>query len=1513
MTGPWMGRVLGVTAAAAIVVLVVYQLVVRPFAPVLVGLAIAEAVLVVRLLLLLLVVGPPSDPVGSGVGSGAAMLVEARSSIAVICTDETLPAVRVAVSAAVAASSQLRVLLVGDHPGLADIAAEQGVRVVRSDGSWWGGVQAALAAATTDHLVLSSASTALLPVGIRRLASRWDDGCVFVQSDPVAPERRTALDHLRHVVLRPAADRRDATSWDGPGSMVTVEAFRALPITRGALANSVLLQRAGLHGRWCDAVVAVQHTPSSDVVDRSRSGALSRGLRRPQRLVQLHRSSDALGPAALLVAAAAVAAALVVGDVPVSSGPWLALLAAAHVAAAAARLIVTRGILRPGSLALDDARRLGARVLVVVAIGLDAALIARSVAMLGPDPVSLTRRDDLLLLGMGGAVLAVVLAGLGVLVWQRRLRPPEADPPPITAVVGDHTLPVSGITASVVDVVFDQPVALLGVVKMMLATEGRRSVMVRAQVVRVVRREARFVVSFRLVGTDAFGQHDDYVALWLASSTSTEMLPVRRTEASAGRVPVASGGNSVVRLGSALVLGCVALAALPITSASTTTTPPTTTAAASTTTPPTTTAAPTSTTPPTTTAAPTSTVSAGTVAAATTTTLVVDGPATPTLTVSARTGDGSANGGATPGQVFTWVVEVRNVSASSASTAVARGIDISLELPPNWIYSATSGISPTRCDSAPVVAPVDAVQTITWTDMCTLDPGQVITLSVSAVPQTASTETPGAVAGDGTPIAHVATVTLSAEDSSGTTLGTATADASATLRAADLSIRLTDGGDDDASAADGHRFVVGSMARLRAEVRNEGPDIDAGPITATVVVPSGLLTTGATGPGWTCAVSLAVVCTHPGPIAVGDALPAITVSAMPTPAAPELVTATATVASDALDPVPANDTDDEATPVRQESDLSITSVLSLMTPFAPGARIDVLADVVNNGPSAAAADLVVDDPLPAGVRLVAARGTGWYCGASRIGRGYTVEPDTNGALNCRRVGRSTAPGALDPIVVTLQVDPLAAAGAVPPSIGMVAHPTDRVAANNRSDGASTPAPAGGLSVQAFDGDRSTTAGDTAAGYDVVVGNQSILGEDGPLVVDGAATDSFTPTAVTGEGWECEIAGPAWTCTWGGTLLEPARVAPGATLPGITVAGSVAATASGVLRHTVTVRGAGTAAPVTTGAATPVAPRAELSITATAADAPWPVAGTGRSSIVVANAGPNGERGPVTVTAELDPGVVVSGVGGEGWDCRTSGGGSGSATSVSCTTRGAAKADGVIVAPGDTLPPISLEIDVTGDAPIRQALTVQGTTDTARRPAVATADVAARTDLSIAAGDQLWRPEVGATATAAWVVANAGPTTAEGVTVAVAMPAGISIAGASAGWQCDDRTPTNCAFASSIETGDTVPFELDLAVTAEARSETATAEVNATVRSDGADPDPTDDSAVRRAVVGEGSMPAPAATVTTVAPSVSPSPARSAGDAALRVLGGAVSAAAFAMAGVLAFGARRRRSVGLPVA
>ncbi|MEX0846266.1 MAG: hypothetical protein WD023_00670, partial [Ilumatobacteraceae bacterium] len=1203
-----MGRVLGVSAATTIVAVIAHELAMRPFDPALVALAVAEAVLVGRLVLLLLVVGPPSDAAPSGVAGSAAMLAEARSSIAVICTDETLPAVRVALSAAIAAASRSRVLLVGDHPGLDDVAAEHGVRVVRSDGSWSGGVRAALDEATTDHLLLSSASTAVLPTGLRRLASRWDDGCIFVQSDPVAPEHRSTLDHLRHLVLRPAADRRNAASWDGPGSLVTVEAFRALPISRGACANSVLLQRAGLHGRWCDAAVVVEHSATSAGRDREHGGALARGLTWPQRLVQLHRSSDALGPAALLVVAGATSVALMSGEVPVRVGPWLGALLVAHAVAAVGRLVVTHGLLWPGSLAVDDARRLGVGVGVLLAFVVDVALVVRAVALFDPALTAAGRRDGVLLLAVGVGVLAAVLSGLGVLVWRRRLRPPTTDGLIVSAVVGDLTMPVSGLTASVVDVVFDQEVALLGVVTMLLVSEGRRSVMVRAQVVRVVRHDGRFVVSLRLVGTDAFGQHDDYVSLWLASSSSAvELPPVRRSEPTAGRMLVGAGGNKPIRLGSALVLGCVGIATLPLTSV-TTTAAASIVPAATTTTTSTTTSTTTTTIVASATLAPPATNASSD--AASTTTVPDAATAMPTLTISVRTGDGTATGQATMGQPFTWVVEVRNVSPETSTAAVAQGVDLALELPPNWVYAATVGISPTRCDSAPLVTPVDAVQTVTWTDMCMLAPGQVVTLSVSAVPQAAAAQSPGALAGDGTPIAHRATATLSAEDAAGTSLGSAKAGASATLRAADLAIRLTDGGDDDAATADGHRFVVGSTGRLRADVRNEGPDIAIGPITATIVVPSGFVTTGTSGSGWTCAITLAVVCTHPGPIAVRDALPAITVSVVPTAAAPELVTATATVASAALDPVSTNDVDDEVTPVRQESDLSISSAVSPTTPFAPGQRVDVLVNVVNNGPTAAAGDLVVEDPMPAGVRLLAAGGAGWYCGATRLGSGYTADPDTNGALRCRRAVASIASGVLEPIVVRVQVDPFAAATAAPPAIGVVNHPTDRITTNNRSDGAGTPIAGitGGLSVQAFDGDRSASAGDTATGYDVVVGNQSIIADAGPVVVEGAVSGAFVPGTVRGDGWDCDVAAAAWTCTWTGTLFEPTVVAPGATLPTITVVGAVADTASGVLRHTVTVSGAGAAAPVSASTATPIAPQAELNVTATAVDAPWPISG-----------------------------------------------------------------------------------------------------------------------------------------------------------------------------------------------------------------------------------------------------------------------------------------------------------------
>jgi hypothetical protein len=88
-----------------------------------------------------------------------------------------------------------------------------------------------------------------------------------------------------------------------------------------------------------------------------------------------------------------------------------------------------------------------------------------------------------------------------------------------------------------------------------------------------------------------------------------------------------------------------------------------------------------------------------------------------------------------------------------------------------------------------------------------------------------------------------------------------------------------------------------SDGQYRMEVRNAGPDVALGPITATLDIPNGLMPTAATGTNWTCALAARVTCTTPGPLGVGQVLPAITVPVRPLDPTTGTVTATATVTS----------------------------------------------------------------------------------------------------------------------------------------------------------------------------------------------------------------------------------------------------------------------------------------------------------------------------------------------------------------------------------------------------------------------------------------------------------------------------------------------------------------------------------------------------------------------------------------------------------------------------------------
>ena len=104
-------------------------------------------------------------------------------------------------------------------------------------------------------------------------------------------------------------------------------------------------------------------------------------------------------------------------------------------------------------------------------------------------------------------------------------------------------------------------------------------------------------------------------------------------------------------------------------------------------------------------------------------------------------------------------------------------------------------------------------------------------------------------------------------------------------------------------------FTVGSPGSYTIEVSNLGPEAEANPIEVTDTLPAGLTFVSAAGTDWVCAPSGSDVdCIHPGPLAAGTTLPALTISVDVAGAAAPTATNTVTVTSASIDIDTSNNT-----------------------------------------------------------------------------------------------------------------------------------------------------------------------------------------------------------------------------------------------------------------------------------------------------------------------------------------------------------------------------------------------------------------------------------------------------------------------------------------------------------------------------------------------------------------------------------------------------------------------------
>jgi len=890
----------------------------------------------------------------------------------------------------------------------------------------------------------------------------------------------------------------------------------------------------------------------------------------------------------------------------------------------------------------------------------------------------------------------------------------------------------------------------------------------------------------------------------------------------------------------------------------------------------------------------------------------------PQLSIQKRTGSGAEVADADVGSAFAWTLEVANTGKGTAY-----GVDVTDTLPANWTFdtgSVTVSADPgAACRTTPAqltppvsTTPVDggAQQRIIWTDLCDLAPASTVTLRFTATPLPAATVVPGLLDDDGDKVRQVNDAEVGGSDAGGTALAGDRDDAAATLRTADLRILKTDASADDDGSPGSAGFTVGQPGSYYLDVTNAGPDPATGPIVVTDSVPTGLRATGASGDGWSCEINAGtdVRCTRPGPLAAGATAPRIVLGvdvgldALNLDDDTGLVTNTASVTAVTPDPDPGNSSDDEPTPVRRVSDMSIAKSLDTTTPFVPGTDLRYLVTVTNLGPSPARGAVTVTDALPARTRLVQVTGDGWDCAASVLptlpatagtastaGSGFSGTTQGSGRVSCVRTAADSPTGAAYPtIVVTAAVDPATPARATVTNVAKVAHPNDPNPDNDSSDNSSSADPVATLSISKSDGDATFRAGQDDARYYVVVSNTGPSVETGPVVLSDSIGEHLRLVSVDAPGWDCDVTvGTGFgdgnrgelDCTWVGPDAGPDPVRVGESLGMVTVQVAVdpAAVADprpgaeNLVSNTATVIGVVDDRERSDTEDTPVVPVAQLRIDKShdADSAPWTVGSDQQFRLLVGNDGPSGEYGRVVVTDVLPEGLEYREAGGRGWACELrTGGGNGPNGTVRCVhSRSGLDDDVVLLAAGAELPPIDVGVrvmpaaaptpqpdpDVTTNT-VTNSATAAGVTDDVDRTDDDTVTVRPVADLRITKDHEGDAFQVGATGEYTFVITNDGPNLASGpITVTDTLPAGLSFAGGTGnGWVCAAvrlGTDITCTHEGElgVDESSTITVTVDVAPEAYRGADDPTLSNTAEVSGPTVDDDPennSDDDQVR---------------------------------------------------------------------
>ncbi|MDQ6745202.1 MAG: DUF11 domain-containing protein [Actinomycetota bacterium] len=260
-------------------------------------------------------------------------------------------------------------------------------------------------------------------------------------------------------------------------------------------------------------------------------------------------------------------------------------------------------------------------------------------------------------------------------------------------------------------------------------------------------------------------------------------------------------------------------------------------------------------------------------------------------------------------------------------------------------------------------------------------------------------------------------------------------------------------------------------------------------------------------------------------------------------------------------------------------------------------------------------------------------------------------------------------------------------------------------------GQARPYPAGGLcDIGAFEAGPSTSPdltvsathvgnfaqGDSGRTYTLAASNIGTAATAGTVSVLDAIPSGLSATAIAGTGWSCTLA--TLTCTRSDPL------AAGGSYPPITVTVNVAGNAPASVTNTATVSGGGelntandTASDPTTITPTPIGPlpgNPDLTISKSHAGNFLQGDTARRYTVTARNTGAAATGGTVSVLDSMPTGLTATAITGSGWAC--------SLAPLKCTR-------GDALAPGAAYPPITITVNVAGNAPasVTNTATVSG--------------------------------------------------------------------------------------------------------------------------------------------------------------------------------------------------------------